>query len=121
MSKRLLISGYRGCWNLNVISEEIEKAIAGPNRDDAVLILGDCPTGVDKVATDYAIKQNLEAVIYEADWSVGRGGGPIRNREMIVDGKPDFGLLFMSPKSKGTKNMKDQLQQFKVPFKIINV
>ena len=47
---------------------------------------------------------------FPADWSLGRKAGPIRNRQMLVEGKPDVVYAFYQDKkkSKGTKNMAKQ-------------
>lgn len=44
---------------------------------------------------------------FEADWHThGRAAGPIRNRRMIEEGKPDLVVAF--PGGRGTANMVNQ-------------
>ncbi|BBU58525.1 hypothetical protein KU6B_47900 [Mameliella alba] len=72
-----------------------------------VVIHGAC-RGVDEQAMIAA--QTLPGVKhlpFEADWHThGRAAGPIRNRRMIEEGKPDLVVAF--PGGRGTANMVNQ-------------
>lgn len=60
--------------------------------------------GADALAAAWAKAQGIEAVIFPADWeSHGRAAGPIRNRRMIAEGKPDGVVAF--PGGRGTADM----------------
>lgn len=75
-----------------------------------VLIEGQC-RGVDKIAGEWAEqmrKHGVEHEMYRADWSRYRkGAGPIRNRQMLREGKPDLVVAFHPylMDSVGTKDM----------------
>lgn len=63
-------------------------------------------SGADQCAIDWAVVNWTELEEYPADWDThGRGAGYIRNKEMLVKGKPDLVLAF--PGGKGTANMID--------------
>lgn len=56
------------------------------------IVVGDCPTGVDRLARE----KFLEAEVHRADWDThGRAAGPIRNQAM-VDSGADLCLAFPS-------------------------
>lgn len=79
-------------------------------------------TGVDLVAYDFAIQHELGVSKFPANWNrYGRSAGTKRNKQMIVDGKPDVGLAF--PGGPGTRNMKQQLNKAGIKileFKYVN-
>lgn len=63
--------------------------------------------GYDTVARLWAQGYGIPVETYKADWYThGRAAGPIRNGEMLRDGKPDLGLAF--PGGRGTANMMAQ-------------
>lgn len=60
----------------------------------AELAAGDA-TGADALALAWARKHGIRAFTYVADWKKhGRRAGPIRNREMLDDFKPDCVIAF---------------------------
>jgi hypothetical protein len=71
---------------------------------DIVIITGDCPTGVDSLSAIFARANECQYVGFPADWKKhGRAGGPIRNQQMLDEGKPDLVVAF--PGGKGTADM----------------
>jgi hypothetical protein len=68
-----------------------------------VLIEGDA-RGADRIAGDWADLRGVEHVKFPADWEkLGRKAGPIRNEQMLREGKPD--LVIALPGGRGTANM----------------
>lgn len=59
--------------------------------------------GYDKLCREWAIRHDVPVEDYEADWSLGRRGGPIRNQRMIDEGRPDAAVSF--PGGSGTADM----------------
>ncbi len=67
--------------------------------------------GLDSMARDIAREIGLSVMPYYADWSYyGRAAGPIRNNQMLENGKPDQVWAFHNdlPRSLGTLNMVKQ-------------
>lgn len=106
---RLLVCGSRDFTD----SEFLVKML---NDIDAIygvktVIEGEAP-GADTLARMWAEANKIEVERYPADWKhLGRAAGPIRNRKMLDEGKPDLVVAF--PKttlanSKGTANMVTQ-------------
>ena len=53
---------------------------------------------------------------FQADWNAhGRAAGPIRNKRMLMEGKPDLVVAF--PGGRGTENMKKQAKDAGVPVR----
>ena len=52
----------------------------------------------------WAKDNNMKLKVYPADWELhGKSAGPIRNQQMLIEGKPDLVLAF--PGGKGTAHM----------------
>jgi len=74
---------------------------------DTVIIQGECK-GADLMAKQAAIELGLEHIDFPADWNkYDNKAGPIRNTQMLVEGKPDVVVAFHTDikHSKGTKDM----------------
>lgn len=54
---------------------------------DTVVIVGDCPTGMDLIAREWATNNMLSFEQFKADWDQhGRAAGPRRNQDMVNSG-----------------------------------
>lgn len=68
------------------------------------IIHGACPTGADRWADEWAVVNWTGLEEYPADWNTyGRAAGPIRNKQMLTEGKPD--IVFAFKGGRGTANM----------------
>lgn len=84
-------------------------------------IISGCAKGADSIAIDYAVVNWLKLYEYPADWNTyGKAAGPIRNKQMLDEGKPDLVIAFMFKDSRGTKNMVEQAEKAGVPVKVIH-
>lgn len=60
--------------------------------------------GADRLAVEFARARSLPYTTYPADWKRhGRRAGPLRNQQMLDEGKPDIVLAF--PGGRGTASM----------------
>ena len=67
------------------------------------LIEGDA-RGADRIAGYWARKNRVTNEKFPADWKkYGNAAGPIRNSQMLEEGKPDLVVAF--PGGRGTRNM----------------
>ena len=81
------------------------------------IIHGDAK-GADSLADAWSAMNYNCTERYPANWNKhGRGAGPIRNQQMIEDGKPD--LVVACPGGRGTADMVSRAQ--KAGIKIISV
>ncbi len=77
------------------------------------VIHGNC-RGADKQGAVAADELGIPLTPYDADWDTHhRAAGPIRNQQMIDEGKPTLGLAFHDnlSKSKGTMDMVRRLRK----------
>ena len=94
---RLLVCGGRNYNDAKRIEEEIVKLAP------TVIISGGA-SGADTHAIIEAQVLGIPVIVYMADWKkYGRRAGPIRNKQMLEEGKPDMVLAF--PGGIGTANM----------------
>lgn len=71
--------------------------------------------GADFLAGEWAAVRRVPAQVFAAEWGrYGNRAGPIRNRQMLVVGKPD--LLVAFPGDLGTENMMVQADRYGVPI-----
>lgn len=103
--RRVLICGDRLWWDFNLVDARVRTLDALD-----VVIEGEAK-GADRMARQSASAFGLEVKAYPSDWSTyGRAAGPIRNRQMIIEGEPTEIWAFHDEIefSKGTRNMCDQ-------------
>lgn len=88
---------------------------------DFTIIEGEAK-GADFLARVWAKFRFLPYEAYPADWKLyGKGAGPIRNKQMLVEGKPDMVVAFLAKGSVGTANMIKQAKAAGVETKVIDV
>ncbi|MEH6565539.1 MAG: DUF2493 domain-containing protein [Halopseudomonas sp.] len=82
-------------------------------RGIAEVIQGECPTGADKWAREWAVGYGIPLERFRAEWEKhGRRAGPIRNRKML-ELKPDGVVAF--PGGRGTADMRNAAREAGVP------
>lgn len=101
---RLLVCGGRDFDDFDAVNEELTW-LSGSHSID-VLIHGGS-RGADSLAGEWAKLSRIPVEVYRADWQqLGKAAGPIRNRRMLSEGRPDMVLAF--PGGRGTADMIDQ-------------
>lgn len=81
-----------------------------------LLIHGGAP-GADFMAAKFAEWQGIPVQEFPADWTAhGKAAGPIRNAQMLAEGKPDLVLAFEG--GRGTANMVEQARKAGVRVQI---
>lgn len=71
-----------------------------------VRIIAGGAKGADTLAIDYAVTNFCPFKEFPADWDKhGRAAGPIRNQQMLDEGKPCLVVAFPTEKSRGTWDM----------------
>lgn len=110
---RLLVTGSRDWPESGYMRNRAENMIANTysqmcrdldEPDQLVtLVVGDCPTGIDKIAADLWRVLGLPVEVFVADWTkFGSYGGPERNKRMVMSGA-DMCLAFPFGVSRGTR------------------
>lgn len=114
MVRKILVTGSRHHTNRNLIWDELG------NCDPDHLVHG-AALGADTIADTWA-KQipSVKISPHPADWSYGKGAGPIRNAEMLK-AHPDIDLVLAFPLdgSVGTWDMVDRAIAAKINVKVV--
>jgi hypothetical protein len=82
------------------------------------LVIHGAANGADRLADRWAQLRGVPVRQFPADWEkYGNGAGPIRNRKMLCDGKPDLVIAFRG--GRGTADMIEQAQKANVEVQVI--
>jgi len=77
------------------------------NNGPITLLIEGGARGADFMARKFAEWSGIPVKTFPADWDRhGKAAGPIRNRQMLEEGKPDLVVAFAG--GKGTANMVEQ-------------
>lgn len=117
---RVLVCGgrdypYRAVWKWLDIAAKVEIAdrLRLSNFGLSVLIHGGA-RGADEAAAGWAEGERIKVLAFPANWEAhGKAAGPIRNRKMVMEGKPDVVIAF--PGGRGTADMIRTAEEFGIP------
>jgi hypothetical protein len=99
MPLRILVCGGRDFGDAGLLSRALD-AFSGT---DVELCHGGA-RGADAMAGEYAKRRGWAVRVFPADWRKhGKAAGPIRNRHMLAEFKPDIVVAF--PGGRGTDDM----------------
>jgi hypothetical protein len=102
---KVLVCGGRDYQNRARVHQILNAAVERLGLD-AVVQGG--ATGADLLAKEWATARRLQCETFHADWrGLGDAAGPIRNKRMLDEGKPDLVIAFPTPgePNKGTNGM----------------
>jgi hypothetical protein len=112
---RVLVCGsrdYTDDWPLRAVLEWVCKV------SDLTVIHGAAP-GADSQFGDLASLRGAEVIEYPADWDKhGKAAGPIRNQQMLDEGKPEVVIAFVNKplvESRGTNDMVQRARRAGLP------
>jgi YspA, cpYpsA-related SLOG family len=98
---KVLVCGGRDFEDWSLLSAEMTR-VQGEHKIEAIIHGG--ARGADAMAGEFANTNNIREMMFEADWEKhGRKAGPMRNQQMIDEGKPDLVVAF--PGGRGTADM----------------
>jgi len=102
---RVAVTGGRNYNNPALVWKTLDQIL--DENPQIVLVVGDCPTGADLHAREWAESRCItfphEPHGFPANWKKhGKSAGPKRNKDMVDFG---FDLLFAFPGGAGTANM----------------
>ena len=105
---RLLVTGSRTWADVELLCAALRQHLIEQVHEvldrRIVLVVGDCPTGADAIATDWAHQLGIPVEMHGAFWrDYGRGAGPRRNQAM-VDSGVDWCIAFVAGDSRGTRD-----------------
>jgi hypothetical protein len=102
---RVLICGDRNWRNFHLIAFTLSGVCKAHNVE---CVIDGAARGADTMGFHAATLMKLPTLRFPADWKKhGKAAGPIRNRQMLTEGKPDLVLAFHNSieSSKGTADM----------------
>ncbi len=106
---RIAVTGGRDFKDEDLFYEVID------NMRLTHVIYGDCPTGLDHLMHYYlSCRPVIGRQRFKADWDKeGKAAGPIRNRQMIDEGRPK--LLVAFPGGRGTADCMAHAKRNRIP------
>ena len=115
---KLIIAGGRDFTDALRLEEELLYLANGELEHYAVSIITGMARGADKLAYEFAVRNNVVYYPFPADWDrYGKSAGYRRNEEMA---NAAHGLLaFWDGKSRGTSHMIDTMSEMNKPVHII--
>ncbi len=114
----VLVTGDRHWTDRELIYNELF-----PYTKDETYVIQGGASGADTIAQHICQDLTIPCLTYEANWLVyGRAVGPIRNKRILVEGKPNIVLAFHDDlqKSKGTRNMVNLAIKAGIPVKLVS-
>ncbi len=94
---------FKTITNYKFLKKKMDILLSKKDPQDVCIISGGA-RGADTLAQKYANAMGYEFDVYEADWSLGKKGGPLRNAEMANDA--DAVVAFMEKAgTRGTQHM----------------
>ena len=114
---RVLLCGSRHWTDGDLILRELSAL-----QSVEVVIEGEAP-GADTHARHAAEQLGIPVLHFPADWDRhGRAAGPLRNQQMLDEGKPDLVLAFTDGlnTSRGTADMVARARRAGVPVRLIS-
>ena len=110
---RVIVAGGRDFQDYELLKEQINKAIAYFKLSQIEIVSGGC-RGADILGEKYASENGYPVKRFIAQWDkYGKAAGAIRNKEMAEYVSASDGCLiaFWDGKSKGTKNMIEEMRR----------
>lgn len=105
---RVIVCGGRNQKDKSYVFAELDKI---NNIEKITEIANGDADGVDKLSSEYADSRNIPKKKFPADWDKYGGmvkcnpAGNIRNREMLIQFKPDAVIVFRRESGPGTADM----------------
>jgi len=111
---RVLVYGGRNFTHQDFLYTTLDYYLSPIGFHNLAIIEGEAP-GADHLARWWAEDRRVvEVEAYPADWRrYGNKAGPIRNKQMRDEGRPDFGIAF--PGGTGTAHMTSLLRERSIP------
>jgi hypothetical protein len=113
------------CGDRNWTSADVIRSYIAPYRKHfkgLTIVHGDC-RGADKIGAAVAKSLDCHIRAFPAKWDQhGKAAGPIRNQQMLDEGKPSMVLAFHDniEQSRGTADMVRRAKKAGVPVTVIN-
>lgn len=109
---RVLVCGGRNYADYKAVASELDYY---RNLFHHLVVIQGGASGADRLARQWCATSYIDYHNFPADWKHhGRAAGPIRNAQMIAEGKPDVVIAF--PGGRGTADMVRQARAAGIPI-----
>lgn len=116
---KVLVCGSRHFNDVGLLTRVLDD-LGGNSRIEEI-IEGEA-RGADSLAREYGLSHGIPVRKFPADWNqYGKRAGPIRNSQMLKEGKPDLVVAFLAKNSRGTANMIAQSQKAGIPTQVVQI
>ena len=116
---KVINAGSRTFTNYEYLKVRLDWFFMLRAKDDITIISG-CANGADRLGERYATENGIGLIRKPANWNEHHNAaGPIRNEEMAKIAT--HCIVFWDGISKGTKNMIDNANKYKLDLRIIKV
>jgi len=118
---KVLICGGRDFTDFeyasNIVRDHLATMYFNPSEKEDVVFISGMAKGADQIPFELGDLDEWGGVEkYPADWDkYGKKAGPIRNQQMLDEGKPDLVLAFPTEKSRGTYDMIRRAEKAGIP------
>ena len=113
---RVLVCGGRHYDNRAEVYRRLDFLNSDPAKPVALILHGGA-TGADTLADNWALERGVPRLSFpvsKQEWrTIGRKAGPLRNKRMLEEGKPDVVVAF--PGNTGTEDMVGRARSKAVP------
>jgi hypothetical protein len=115
---RLLVCGSRD-WNDHKF---IYQALDILHKETPVnLVIHGAAKGADEYGRRWAFINKVQDLPFPANWKeYGNSAGPLRNRQMLTEGKPTQVFAFQLNKSRGTQDMINIARDAGIPVAVFH-
>jgi len=98
--------------------DDVDLAYATLDRLRPSVVISGGARGADSIGEMWAHERGVHVERFPADWyKHGRSAGPIRNEQMLKEGKPDMVIAF--PGGRGTAHMVKIAREAGVPVEVV--
>ena len=112
---KLAIIGSRIFDDYKLLQETLEQ-----HKSRITLVVSGAAKGADSLGEKWALENNIETLIFPADWNKhGKKAGFIRNEDIIKN--CDCCIAFWDGISKGTKHSISLCKKYNKPYQIIEI
>jgi hypothetical protein len=115
MGRRVLVCGGRDYVDQSKLADVLDAEHA---REPFDVLISGMAKGADSLGAAWAVTRGIDVLRFPADWDKhGRAAGPIRNQQMLDEGKPTHVIAF--PGGRGTADMINRAGPADVPVRMV--
>ena len=97
---KLAIVGSRNYTDYETFKSAVSRVV---EKEDITHVISGGASGVDKLAEKWAKDNNIQLIVFTANWKkYGKGAGPLRNTQIVEE--CDYMIAFPSKSGRGTQD-----------------